>query len=84
MAPNVGLGTQSDIQRGWGLWLTSVLGVLIAAVFVGARFVQRLVKRSGLGWDDYMIIAALVSSGILTLTECQGKYLLGTYGASLT
>jgi hypothetical protein len=74
MPPNVGLGTQGPVQRGWGLWLTSVLAVLIAAAFVGARFVQRLVKRSGLGWDDYMIIAALISSGLLSLTECQGKY----------
>lgn len=73
MAPNVGLGTQGPMQRGWGLWLTSVLAVVIAALFVGARLVQRLVKRSGLGMDDYMIIAALISSGLLSLTECQGE-----------
>ena len=72
MAPNVGLGTDGPVQRGWGLWLTSVLAVVIAAVFVSARLLQRLIKRSGLGMDDYMIIAALISSGLLSLTECQG------------
>lgn len=71
MAPNVGLGTEGPVQRGWGLWLTSVLAVVIAALFVGARLAQRLIKRSGLGVDDYMIIAALISSGVLSLTECQ-------------
>jgi hypothetical protein len=73
MAPNVGLGTQGDVQRGWGLWLTSVLAVIIAGLFVAARIAQRWIKRSGLGMDDYMILAALFSSVFLTLTECQGK-----------
>lgn len=72
MAPNVGMGTEGPIQRGWSLWLTSVLAVVVATLFVGARLVQRFVKRSGLGIDDYMIIAALISSGLLSLTECQG------------
>ncbi|KAJ4346307.1 hypothetical protein N0V95_005517 [Ascochyta clinopodiicola] len=71
MAPNVGLGAEGPVQRGWGLWLTSVLAVVIAALFVSARLVQRFIRRSGLGMDDYMIIAALISSGLLSLTECQ-------------
>ncbi|KAJ8113603.1 hypothetical protein OPT61_g4301 [Boeremia exigua] len=71
MAPNVGLGAEGPVQRGWGLWLTSVLAVVIAAIFVTARLAQRLIKRSGLGMDDYMIIVALISSGLLSLTECQ-------------
>ena len=74
MAPNVGLGTEGPVQRGWGLWLTSVLAVVIAALFVGARLAQRLSKRSGLGMDDYMIILALISSGLLSMTECQGGH----------
>ncbi|EDU41784.1 integral membrane protein [Pyrenophora tritici-repentis] len=71
MAPNVGLGTQGPVARGWGIWLTSVIAVIVAGLFVGARFAQRFVKKSGLGVDDYMIIAALLSSIILTVTECQ-------------
>lgn len=73
MAPDVGLGTEGPIERGWGLWLTSVLAVILAGFFVGARIAQRSIKRSGLGLDDYMIIAALLSSVLLTITECQGK-----------
>lgn len=73
MTPNVGLGTQGEVQRGWGLWLTSVLAVILAGMFVAARMGQRYIKRSGLGLDDYMITAALAFSVLLTLTECQGK-----------
>jgi hypothetical protein len=72
MAPDVGLGSQGSVERGWGLWLTSVLAVIIAGVFVAGRLAQRLTKRSGLGMDDYMIVAALLSSVVLSLTECQG------------
>ncbi|KAF2707419.1 hypothetical protein K504DRAFT_535920 [Pleomassaria siparia CBS 279.74] len=70
MAHNVGLGAQGDGQRGWVLWLASVLGVLVSACFVGARVAQRML-RTGLGTDDYMIIASLVASGLLSMTECQ-------------
>lgn len=74
MAPNVGLGSHGQVQRGWGLWLTSVLAVVIAGFFVAARLAQRFAKKSGIGLDDYMIIAALVSSVLLTVTECQGIF----------
>ncbi|KAF2014735.1 hypothetical protein BU24DRAFT_371479, partial [Aaosphaeria arxii CBS 175.79] len=70
MAPSVGLGTEGPVQRGWSLWLASVLGVVIAALFVAARIVQRLTKI-GLGPDDYVIVAALVASAMLSMTECQ-------------
>ena len=72
MAPNIGLGSEASIERGWGLWLTSVLSVIIAGLFVGARLAQRFIKSSGLGMDDYMIVAALLSSVLLSITECQG------------
>lgn len=74
MSPNVGLGTGGPETRGWDLWIVSVVGVLISALFVGGRLAQRFL-RSNLGIDDYMIIAALVSSGLLSLTECQGMLL---------
>jgi hypothetical protein len=73
MTPNVGLGAQGSVERGWGLWLTSVLAVIIAGLFVGGRIAQRFTKRSGMGMDDYMIIAALLSSVVLSITECQGQ-----------
>ncbi|CAN9436319.1 unnamed protein product [Alternaria alternata] len=71
MTFNVGLGTEGSVERGWGLWLTSVLSVIIAGLFVSARLAQRFIKSSGLGMDDYMIIAALLSSVLLSVTECQ-------------
>ncbi len=73
MAHNVGLGAKGPVQHGWGLWLTSVLAVCIAALFVAARLAQRFSRRTGLGLDDYMIVVALVSSGLLSLTECEGE-----------
>jgi hypothetical protein len=73
MAPNVGLGTQGPEQRGWGLWIVSVVGVLLAACFVCARLAQRHFK-SKMGLDDYVIIAALVASGLLSMCECQGMF----------
>jgi hypothetical protein len=74
MTFNVGLGTEGSVERGWGLWLTSVLSVIIAGLFVSARLAQRFIKSSGLGMDDYMIIAALLSSVLLSVTECQGQW----------
>lgn len=73
MAPNVGLGTQGPDQKGWDLWITSVVSVVLAAVFVGARLAQRKMK-SEVALDDYIIVAALVSSGLLSMTECQGEW----------
>jgi hypothetical protein len=73
MTPNVGLGSEGSVERGWGLWLTSVLGVVIAGLFVSARLAQRVFKSSGIGMDDYMIVAALLSSVLLSVTECQGR-----------
>jgi hypothetical protein len=46
-----------------------VLGVITTGLFVGVRLAQRCVERSGLGVDDWMIIA-LVASILLTVTEC--------------
>lgn len=75
MAPNVGLGSQGPVERGWSLWLTSVLAVVLAGFFVCARIGQRFLKKNGMGMDDYLIIASLISSVILTLTECQGEFI---------
>ena len=73
MAPNVGLGTEGSVQRGWTLWIVSVVGVVLSALFVLARILQRVTKTGRLGIDDCMIIASLVASGLLSMTECQGE-----------
>ncbi|KAF1995169.1 hypothetical protein P154DRAFT_380442, partial [Amniculicola lignicola CBS 123094] len=54
-----------------------VVGVLLSALFVSVRVAQRLMKN-GLGLDDYTILASLVTSALLTLTECQGKSVVST------
>ena len=59
MAPSVGLGTEGPVQRGWDLWIVSVVMVSVAGLFVIARFIERI-RRRGLGIDDWMILAALV------------------------
>lgn len=41
--------------------LTTIL-LLLAIIFPGLRFWARAVKKQVLGWDDYMIVPALVCS----------------------
>ncbi|KAF2097474.1 hypothetical protein NA57DRAFT_77731 [Rhizodiscina lignyota] len=70
MAPSVGLGTEGPVQRGWDLWIVSVVMVIVAGIFVIARFLERA-RRQGLGVDDYVILAALISSVLLSVTEIE-------------
>lgn len=60
MAPNVGLGTQGPVERGWNLYLLSVTMVIVAGLFVGIR-IGTTAARNRLGSDDYTIVASLVS-----------------------
>ncbi len=60
MAPNVGLGTQGPEQRGWALYLWSIIMVIIAGLFVAVRL-SATALRKRLGSDDWTILAALVS-----------------------
>lgn len=72
MVPQVGLGTEGPVQRGWSLWIVSVVGVLLAALFVAARLAQRYFY-SKFWVDDYMVVASLIFSGLLTMCVCQGE-----------
>ena len=60
MAPNVGLGTQGPVERGWELYILSVGMVIVAGLFVGLR-IGTTAARKRLGTDDYTILASLVS-----------------------
>lgn len=60
MAINDGQGSAGVPDRGWQLWITSVVMVIVAGFFVAGRLAAR-VSRNKLGWDDYSIIGALVS-----------------------
>ncbi|QVM12372.1 hypothetical protein D8B26_007002 [Coccidioides posadasii str. Silveira] len=65
MTINYGQGTPSAPSRGYQLYITALVMVLVAALFVFARIFSRIAtKRVGL--DDYLVIAALVSSVFLT------------------
>ncbi len=62
MAINDGKGNAAVPDRGFSLWLVSVVMVIVAGLFVISRLAARLTKNK-FGYDDYTIVAALVSSG---------------------
>jgi hypothetical protein len=57
---NVGNGTSELPDRGWPLFIISVVMVNISGLFVLGRVAFRLSRRA-MGTDDYVIILALVS-----------------------
>ena len=57
---NVGKGTSELPDRGWPLFIISVVMVNISGLFVLGRVAFRLSRRA-MGTDDYVIILALVS-----------------------
>ena len=50
-----------DVNRGSDLNIISWLTVSIALLFVSLRFYIRGILRKNLGWDDYLILLAIVS-----------------------
>ena len=59
MGLNAGKGSPGLPDRGWPLYILSVVMVVVAGLFVLARVSTRLHKKQ-LGLDDYNIILALV------------------------
>lgn len=59
MVYEIGLSTPEVPNRGFPLWLCSVLMVIIAGIFVLSRLAIRY-YHSRLGSDDWMILASLV------------------------
>ena len=60
--PNVGKGTAELPDRGWPLFIISVVLVIISGFFVIGRVAFRL-SRKAMGTDDYVILITLVSTG---------------------
>ncbi|KAH6613397.1 hypothetical protein F5144DRAFT_402864 [Chaetomium tenue] len=56
-----GFSSGGSEDQGWKLYITSLVTILVAGLFVIARLVTRLVRRT-LGWDDATIVVSLVSS----------------------
>jgi sensor histidine kinase regulating citrate/malate metabolism len=52
---NVGKGTDMVPDRGWSLYIVSVVMVIVSGLFVMVRLAIRLSRRM-MGMDDYMII----------------------------
>ena len=50
-----------DVNRGSNLVIISWLTVSIALLLVSLRFYIRGILRKTLGWDDYLILLAIVS-----------------------
>ena len=53
--PNVGKGTEDVANQGWGLYIVSVVMVIISGLFVTSRVVIRH-TRGMIGMDDWMSI----------------------------
>ncbi|KAK2865109.1 hypothetical protein FQN49_003901 [Arthroderma sp. PD_2] len=68
MGLNIGLPTDGVPNRGWKIWVTSTAMVSCAAILVTIRVVTRCF-RGGIKCDDWTIIAALICSILLTVTE---------------
>lgn len=60
MAINYGQGDENEPSKGYELYITALVMVLVAAVFVAGRLATRFSNKK-VGIDDYMIITSLVS-----------------------
>ena len=59
MGHNVGLGDADAPSQGFELYVTSLVMVLVAGLFVLGRLAARWTKRQ-FGMDDYTIVLSLV------------------------
>ncbi|KMQ48424.1 hypothetical protein HL42_0873 [Trichophyton rubrum] len=65
---DLGRPTADMPSRGFQLWVTDVVVVIVAGVFVAIRLVSRYL-RSGIQVDDWTILAALVLSVLFSTTQ---------------
>ncbi|EAU37567.1 predicted protein [Aspergillus terreus NIH2624] len=73
MPYEIGLSTPSVPNRGFTLWIWSVIMVILAGLFVLARLLIRFHNRC-LGVDDWTILGSLISSVLLSMTECSAVH----------
>lgn len=59
VARSIGFPSNGVADQGWKLYITSLIMVLSAGLFVIARIATRLASKR-LGWDDYTIVASIV------------------------
>jgi hypothetical protein len=68
MTINYGQGTPERTSRGYVLFITATVMVIVSGLFVMARMGQRY-KSQLFGWDDYTIAFSLVSIGVFLAEE---------------
>ncbi|RHZ43922.1 uncharacterized protein CDV56_101559 [Aspergillus thermomutatus] len=73
MPYEIGLSTPTVPNRGFTLWIWSVVMVILAGFFVMGRFAIRFRNRH-IGADDWIILASLISSVLLSVTECSAVH----------
>lgn len=59
-------------DRGYKLFITALVMVLIAAIFVAIRLATRVHLRQ-FGWDDLFLVIALVASVMTTISINLGE-----------
>ncbi|KAK3297937.1 uncharacterized protein B0H64DRAFT_423839 [Chaetomium fimeti] len=80
----VGFSKDGSEDQGWKLYITSLVTILVAGLFVIARLVTRLVRRNP-GWDDVSIVVSLSFSIVLSIAiQLAVSHGYGMHKADLT
>ena len=53
-----------DDSQAWKVWLGTIICVVAATIAVAARLLARKISAAPFWWDDWTIIAALVSMAL--------------------
>lgn len=59
-------------DRGYKLFITALVMVILAAIFVAIRLATRIHVRQ-FGWDDFFLVIALVASAMTTAAIDLGR-----------
>ncbi|KAL2265629.1 hypothetical protein VTJ83DRAFT_6729 [Remersonia thermophila] len=80
----VGFPNHGADDQGWKLYITSLVMIISAGLFVVARVATRLV-RNNLGWDDWTIVFSLANSIVLSVAiQLAVSWGYGMHKADLT
>lgn len=53
----------------WRIYVGTITTIVPATIVVILRYIARYVARAGLWWDDYTIVAALVSTQAFSILQ---------------
>lgn len=60
------MADEEFVNLSWHIWVGVISTIIPATLLVGLRFFARVQSRAGLKADDWLILAALVRSSILS------------------